>query len=126
MAFECRLQHLFSDISDIIESQDVKNAEAIIAKKFNDERAAAEARIAAAYNATAAARNQAYAEIARLKQLLSADGLTEVQKIKLENQLRDAETALQKASANNVFIDTDNFEQLTESQKKQVYAKLRC
>jgi hypothetical protein len=36
MAFECRLQHLFSDISDIIESQNVKNAEFAIAKRFNE------------------------------------------------------------------------------------------
>jgi hypothetical protein len=51
-AFDCHLLHLFSDISDIIESKEVKNAELAIAKKFNDERNAAREKIRQAYNAT--------------------------------------------------------------------------
>ena len=51
-AFDCHLLHLFSDISDIIESQAVKNAEFAIAKKFNEERATARANIEEAYNNT--------------------------------------------------------------------------
>lgn len=126
-AFDCHLLHLFSDISDIIESQAVKNAEFAIAKKFNEERATARANIEEAYNNTVYQRTKAFSEVTRLKQMLSSPALTETQKATLEKQLTDAETTLRHASEGNAFMSSAaSFNDLSEQQQKQVYQSVRC
>lgn len=128
-AFDCHLLHLFSDISDIIESQEVKNAEFAIAKRFNEQSNAARAKIEQAYNNTATQRNkaynEAYNEVTKLKQILNNPALTESQKATLEKQLTSAETALRHASESNAFMNTDSFNKLSQSQQKQVYQAMR-
>ena len=89
MAFKCKLLHLFSNISDIIESEEVKKLKFLIAKKFNDNQTANIQRVAMAYNANIEiVKKRTTEEIERIQQLLNNNkDLTEIEKKTLQRYI---------------------------------------
>lgn len=120
-AFKLNMQHLFSDISDIIQSQDVKNIQFAIAQKFNAERNEAHKNIETAFNNTQKERQKAYEQATRIKKLLENSNLTQQQKAQLQRKLNQVESQIRQASASNAFASEKDFASLSELQQKQVY-----